>query len=189
MQQSAKTTAQGHHMEALTEIAFIKADPTHTHTHTHTMSVVSVTWRLAIRLDIRHCQLSFTFHKRILAVTNLVLIFFFVLLHFRYTVEYRRGNSKDWVALNVTTDVCSGRHCVSGLNPETLYMFRLSFHNEHGTSEHMHTQANTLLGTSVYCTCAHILYKMHFKVYSSNIIIVQHFATNRHQMISFNLSA
>ena len=112
-----------------------------------------------------------------------------MLLDFRYTVEYRRGNSKDWVALNVTTDVYSGRHCVSGLNPETLYMFRLSFHNEHGTSEHMHTQANTLLGTSVYCTCAHILYKMHFKVYSSNIIIVQHFTTNRHQMISFNLAA
>ena len=54
--------------------------------------------------------------------------------------------------VNATVDVYSGAHCVSGLSPETPYLFRLSFQNEHGTSEHMHTQATTSLGKSVYCT-------------------------------------
>ena len=69
----------------------------------------------------------------------------------RYTLEYRRGDSEIWLHLNATVDVYSGAHCVSGLSPETPYAFRLSFQNEHGTSEHMHTQATTSLGKSVYC--------------------------------------
>ena len=74
-----------------------------------------------------------------------------ILMCLRYTLEYRRGDSEIWLHLNATVDVYSGVHCVSGLSPETPYSFRLSFQNEHGTSEHMHTQATTSLGKSVYC--------------------------------------